>query len=54
MNTFSRIKLITLAFLSLILVSFAVAEECKMEGDLDASTKTALESAAQKYYQAAA
>ncbi len=54
MNTFSSTKLITFAFLSLILVSFAVAEECKMEGDLDASTKSAMESAAQRYYQAAA
>ena len=34
--------------------SFASAEECKMGSDLDAATKSALDSTAKKYYQMAA
>lgn len=37
----------------LLMVSLAVAEDCKMGSDLDAGTKSALDSTAQKYYQMA-
>jgi hypothetical protein len=55
MITFSRPKLITLLVFSLLFVcSSSLAEECKSGADLDGSTKAAMESAAQRYYQAAA
>jgi hypothetical protein len=55
MITFSRPKLITLLVFALVFVcSSSMAEECKSGADLDASTKAAMESAAQRYYQAAA
>lgn len=57
---FSRIpgrlqySVIALSILLLIGSLTAVAEECKMGSDLDAATKSALDNAAQKYYQMAA
>lgn len=43
-----------LAILMLTISLSALAEECKMGSDLDAATKSALDSTAQRYYQMAA
>src|SRR3954453_3014534 len=51
---FFRFKVLALLILTLCFAAASSAEECKMESDLDAATKSALEGAAQRYYQAAA
>lgn len=52
--TISRRWLATLAVLILLTCVSAIAEDCKMGPELDAATKSALDSTAQKYYQMAA
>jgi hypothetical protein len=56
MAAISRIslrRLFLLWTLPLILLTLASAEECKLGSDLDAATRSALESTAQRYYQMA-
>jgi len=49
-----KLYVVVCAGLLLAVSSLASAEECKMGSDLDAATKSALESTAHKFYQAAA
>jgi hypothetical protein len=48
-----RIAFFFALLFTLLLATSAIAEECKMGSDLDAGTKSALDSAAQRYFQMA-
>ena len=51
--SFSRSKIMAVLALMFVVGSVALAEECKLASEMDAGTKSAMESAAQRYYQAA-